>query len=229
MGISWASRNRVPSHAAWAPSAKYGGHSSSVPDPAGGDHWHRRHRVHHGGHQGKRRHLTPYVPASLPALRHDDINSAVDRSPRFFCAADGVQNDSVGIVDLFDVAGGISEEQRHDTHSGFKGLVKATMLVGVENQIASEGTIGKRRRLTNHVSGRIRPRQRQHSERAGIRDRCRQFGHRRHRRLDDRVFDPEQLTHRRSHDYHLSIRSGLQRLQPASTWTRLASSRQTLL
>ena len=162
------------------------------------------------------------MPASLPTLRHDDINSAGDCPPRLFSAADRVQNDSVGVVDLLDVAGGISPHQRHDPHTGFQGLVKATVLIGVENQIAAKRTIGERRRLTNHVSGGSGPRQRQHAERAGIRDRCRQFGHRRHRRLDDRLFNPEQLADRRSHHYHLPLRSGSQRLQPASTWTRLA-------
>jgi hypothetical protein len=139
------------------------------------------------------------VPAGLPTLRHDDIDSAGDCPPRLFGAADRVQNDSVGVVDLLDVAGGISPEQRHDPQTGFEGLVKATVLIGVENQIAAKGTIGERRRLTNHVSGGSGPRQRQHAERAGIRDRCRQFGHRRHRRLDDRLFNPEQLADRRSH------------------------------
>lgn len=55
---------------------EHGSHSASVPDPVGRDHRHRCHRVHHGGHQGERRDLTPHVPASLPPLRHDDIDSA---------------------------------------------------------------------------------------------------------------------------------------------------------
>ena len=86
-----------------------GGHAASVPDPAGRDHRHRCHRVHDGGHQGKRRDLTPHVPPGLPTLGHDDINSAGDCPPRLFGAADRVQNDSIGVVDLLDVAGGIPQ------------------------------------------------------------------------------------------------------------------------
>ncbi len=134
---------------------EHGGHAPSVPDPAGRDHRHRRHRVHDGGHQWKRRHLAPHVSPRLPPLRHDDIDSAGDRPPRLFGAADRLQNDSVGVVDLLDVAGGIPPEQRHDPQAGFEGLVEATVLIGGENQIAAEGTIGERRRLANHVSGRV--------------------------------------------------------------------------
>ena len=84
------------------------------------------------------------------------------------------------------------------------------MLIGGENQIPAKGTVGERSRLTNHVSGRCRPRQRQHAECPGIRDGCRQFGNCRHRRLDDRVFDAEQLTDWRSHQYLLLVHSGPQ-------------------
>ena len=83
------------------------------------------------------------------------------------------------------------------------------MLIGGENQIAAKGTIGERRRLANHVSCGIGPRQRQHAEPSGIRDRCRQFGHRHHRRLDDRLLNPEQFADRRSHQCHLPVCSVL--------------------
>ena len=193
----------MPSHAAWAPKREHGGHAAGVPDPAGCDHRHRCHRVHDGGHQGKRRDLTPHVPASFPTLRHDDIDAAGGRPPRLFGAAHRVQNDSVGVVDLLDITGGISPEQRHDPQTGFKGLVKATVLIGAENQISGKRAVGERRRFTNHVSRGSGPRQGQHAERPGIRDRCCQLGHRRHRGLDDRLFDPEQLADRCSHEYHL--------------------------
>ena len=134
-----------------------------------------------------------------------------------------MQDDSVGVVDLLDVAGGISPKQRHDPQTGFKGLVKTTVLIGGENQIAAKRTIGECRRLANHVSGGSGPRQRQHAERAGIRDRCRQLGHRRHRRLDDRLFNPEQLADWRSHQYHLPVRTGWQRCTSLDV-NRLASA-----
>ena len=60
-----------------------------------------------------------------------------------------MQNDPVGVVDLLDVAGRISPHERNDPHTGFKGVVEATMLIGGENQIAAKRTIGERRCLTN--------------------------------------------------------------------------------
>ena len=54
---------------------EHGCHSAGVSDPAGRDHRHRCHRVHDRRHQRQRRHLAPHVPAGLPALGHDDINS----------------------------------------------------------------------------------------------------------------------------------------------------------
>jgi hypothetical protein len=196
---------------------EYGGHSPSVADPTGGDHWYRCHRIHHGGYQGKRRNLTPHVPASLPPLRHDHIDSAGGCLPRLFRAADGVKNDSVGVVDLLDVAGGISPHERHDPQTGCEGLLETTVLIRGENQVAAERATGERRGLTNHVSGRRGPRQRQHTKGAGIRDRRREFGDRRHRRLNNRLFNPEQLAHRRPHRNHLSLHSGSRCLQAAST------------
>ena len=83
------------------------------------------------------------MPTSLPTLRHDDINSAVDRPPRLFGAADRVQNHSVRLVDLLDVPGGIPPEQRHDPQTGFEGIVEATVLIGVQNQIAAKRSIGE--------------------------------------------------------------------------------------
>ena len=70
------------------------------------------------------------MSASLPALRHDDIDSAGDRPPRLFGAADRMQHESVGVVDLLDVAGGIAQEQRHDPQTSLKSLVEATVLIG---------------------------------------------------------------------------------------------------
>ena len=122
------------------------------------------------------------MPPSLPTLRHDDVNSAGDRLPSLFGASDRTQNESARIVDPLDIASGISEKQGHDPQTGLEGLIEATVLIGGENQVAAEGTIGQRCRLANHVSDRIEPGQRHHAEPAGIRNRCRQFGRRHHRR-----------------------------------------------
>jgi hypothetical protein len=146
------------------------------------------------------------VPTSLPALCDDDINSLVGCPPGFFCARDRVENDSIGVVNPFDVTGWIAPEQRHNPQTGFEGLVESTVLIRVQDEIPSEWTVGERRCLTNHVSGGSGPRQRQCAEAPGIRDGCRQFGYRRHRRLDDGLFNVEQLTDRRSQRYHLPFR-----------------------
>ena len=92
---------------------QHGGHSPGVPDPAGRDHRHRCHRVHHCGHQGKRGHLAPHVPTGLPTLRHDDIDSAGRGPAGLVSAAHRLEHESVGVVDLLDVAGGIPD--RNDT------------------------------------------------------------------------------------------------------------------
>jgi len=78
-------------------------------------------------------------------------------------------------------------------------FIEATVLIGGENQVAAEGTIRELHRLANHVSCRIGPCQRHDAEPTGIRDRCRQFGHRHHRRQDNRLLNPEQFADRRSH------------------------------
>jgi hypothetical protein len=47
-------------------------------------------------------------------------------------------------VALLDVAGGIPPtHRRHDPENGFERLVKVTVLIGVENQIAAEVSAGE--------------------------------------------------------------------------------------
>jgi hypothetical protein len=79
------------------------------------------------------------VSTGLPTLRHDDVDSGGDCSPGLFGAADRVQDDSVGIVDLLDVGAGIAPKQRHDPQTSFQGFVEATVLVGGENEIPAKG------------------------------------------------------------------------------------------
>ena len=50
-----------------------------------------------------------------------------------------MEKNRVGVVDLLDVAGGISPHQRHDPQTGFERFVNATVLIGVEDQIAANG------------------------------------------------------------------------------------------
>jgi hypothetical protein len=101
-------------------------------------------------------------------------------------------------------------------------MVKTTVTVFGENEVAAERPRGQRRRLPNHGSDVFGPRQRQHAERAGIRDRRGQPGNRNHGRQDYRLFDPEQLAHRCAHrgypllgsTYEVGIDPGDRRSQP---------------
>ena len=87
-----------------SPKRQYGRHSPSVPDAAGRNHGNRCHRIHDGGDQRECCDLAPHMSSRLPPLGHDDVDAAVDRPPGLLGAADRVQNDPVGVVDLFDVA-----------------------------------------------------------------------------------------------------------------------------
>lgn len=122
---------------------EHGGHAASVPDTPGRDHGHRGHRVHDGGHQGKRRDAAPYVASGLPALCHDDISTAADGPPRLFGTADRLQKERVGIVDLVDVVTWIPPHQRHDPKAGVESLFEATVLIGGDDQIAAERSVGR--------------------------------------------------------------------------------------
>jgi hypothetical protein len=112
--------------------------------------------------------------------------------------------------------------KRDNAQAGVKSLVEATVTIFGENEVAAERPRGQRRRLPDHGSDVVRPRQRQHAERAGIRDRRGQPGHRDHGRQDYRLFDPEQLAHwraRRGHPvlgstYEVGIDSAERRSQP---------------
>jgi hypothetical protein len=128
------------------------GDAASVADPAGRDHRHRRHRVHHGGHQRQGRDGAPHVPAGLPALRDDHVHAGCDRSPCLLGAADRVHDNATGVVDLLDVAAGITHEERHDAQPGVKGLVKSAVAIFGENEVAAEWPRGQRRRLPYHRS-----------------------------------------------------------------------------
>jgi hypothetical protein len=104
------------------------------------------------------------------------------------------------------------------------------VLIGVEDQIAAKRTIRERRYLTNHVSGGSGPRQRQHAEYAGIRDRCRQLG------TADigactigcSIPSSSQTGVRTNSTYPSfrcpAVRSNSEFLQPAATSTRLAGA-----
>jgi len=98
-----------------------------------------------------------------------------------------------------DIAAWIPQHKRDDPQAGFEGLVKATVMIFGENEVAAERPRGKRRRLSNDGSGVCRPRERHHAERAGIRDRRGQAGNRGHGCLDDRLFNPEHFAYRRAH------------------------------
>ena len=139
------------------------------------------------------------MAARLPTLCHDYVNPAGYRSARLLSAADRVDQDGLGGVDLIDIVGGVPPHQRYDPQPGLQRLVKTAVLVRVEDQVSTEGTVGERCRLADHVSGRRRPREGQHAQPPGIRNRGRQFRHRGHRCVDDGLLDPEHLAHRCPH------------------------------
>jgi hypothetical protein len=126
--------------------------SAGVTDSAGRDHRHRRHRVHHGGHQRQGGDTPPHVAAGLPALRDDHVHAGRGRPARLLGSSHRVQDDPAGIVDLLDVAAGVTQEKRHDPQAGVKGLVEATVTILGENEVAAKRPRGQRRGLPHHRS-----------------------------------------------------------------------------
>jgi hypothetical protein len=51
-----------------------------------------------------------------------------------------------------DVAARIAPDERDDPQAGLEGLLKATVILFGENEVAAERPSGQRRRLTNHGS-----------------------------------------------------------------------------
>ena len=173
--------------------------SAGVTDPASRDHRHRRHRVHHSGHQRQCRDPTPHVPAGLPALRDNHVHAGRYRPPCFLGAPDRVHDNPPGVVHRLDITAGIPPHKRDDPQAGLKGRLKAAVMIFGENEVAAERPRRQRRRLTNDGSGVIGPCERHHAERAGIRDRSGQPGNGGHGCLDDWLFNPEYLAYRRGH------------------------------
>jgi hypothetical protein len=93
------------------------------------------------------------VPAGLPALRNDHVHAGRDCPPRLVCTADRVHNDSPGVMHLLDVAARITQKERHDPQAGLKSLVKATVMIFGENEVAAKRPSGQRRCLTDDGSG----------------------------------------------------------------------------
>jgi hypothetical protein len=100
-------------------------------------------------------------------------------------------------VHRLDVAAGIPPHERDDPQAGLKVLVKATVVIFGEYEVAAERPRGQRRRITHDGSGVIGPGERHHAERANVRDRRGQPGNGGHGCLDDRSFNPEHLDYDR--------------------------------
>jgi hypothetical protein len=137
------------------------------------------------------------VPACLPALRDDDVHSRSGCSSRFLGTADRVHHKASGVMYRVDIAGGIAQQERDDSQTSGKRLIESTVLIGGENEVAGNGPLGERRRFAKDLSGVIGPPQRHAAQGTGIGDRGGQAGIGGHRSLDDRVFDSQQLAHRR--------------------------------
>jgi hypothetical protein len=67
-------------------------------------------------------------------------------------SADRVHDNPPGVVHALDVAAGITHEKRDNAQAGVKGLVKATVTIFGENEVAAERPRGQRRRLPDHGS-----------------------------------------------------------------------------
>jgi hypothetical protein len=132
-------------------------------------------------------------------LRDDHIHAGRDSPPGLLGTADGEHDDSPGVVHGLDVAAWIPQHERDDPQAGFEGLVKATMLILGENEVAAERPLGQLRRLAHDGTGVGRPGERHHVERAGIRDRRGQRGNRGHGGRDDRLLHPEHFAYWRAH------------------------------
>jgi len=174
------------------------GDAASVADPAGRDHRYGRDGVDHRWHQRKRCDAPRHVAARLPSLRDDHVDTASHGAPCLLGAADRVHDEPSGVVHRVDIAPGVAPEERHDPQARRECLIDAAVLIEGENEVPGKRPVGERSGLTDHLSGVIGPPQPQRAEATGIRDRGGQAGIDRQRRLDDRVFNAEQLAHRRA-------------------------------
>ena len=189
----------MPSHAAWAPKASTAATPRASPIPPAaitGTGATASTTAGTNGSVATVPHTCP--PASQPCAT-TTFYAGRDRPPCLLGAPDRVHDDSPGGVHRLDVVAGIPRHKRDDPQAGLEGLVETAVMIFGENEIAAERPRGQRRRLTNDGSGVSGPRERQHAERAGSRDRRSQPGNGGHGCLDNRSFNPEHLAYRRGH------------------------------
>ena len=120
--------------------------------------------------------LPQTCPPAFPALRDDHVHAGRDCPPGLLGAADRGHDDSPGGVHRLDVAVRISPEKRDDPQAGVKGLVKATVVIFGENEVAAERRVVSAAVSRTTRSASSDQRQHHHAERAGIRDRRGQPG-----------------------------------------------------
>jgi len=146
------------------------------------------------------------VSAGLPSLRNDRVRTRVDGVERSRRASDRPQHDATRVVDAVGVRPAVAPGEREHVRAG---LDAGLDLVGrvddrrrlVEDEGDAERPVRALARFPDQLAGTVGvlPGDREHPERAGVRDRRREFGAggRTDGRLDDRVLDAEQGTERR--------------------------------
>ena len=143
----------MPSHAAWAPRASTAATPRASPIPPAAITGTGATASTTAGISGRVATVPHTCPPAFPALRDDHVRAGCDGPPCFLGSADRVHDNAPGVVDLLDVAAGITPEKRDDPQAGLKGLVKPTVVIFGENEVAAERPRGQRRRLTNDRAG----------------------------------------------------------------------------
>jgi hypothetical protein len=131
---------------------EHGRDSSGVANPAGRDHRHRRYGVDHRRDQRQRRDGTQHVPAGLPALGNDHIDSTADCASRLLGTCHRVQHETSGIMQTANVGRWVApvNETMRSPASGASG--RRALLIPGENEIPTEGAICQRFCLDDHRS-----------------------------------------------------------------------------
>ena len=111
------------------------------------------------------------MPARLPTLGDDHIHPNRDGPLRLVSTADGVHNNPAGVVDGRHIVSRIGPHERHDPQSSVEGLIKSTVVVRGQDEVAPKRPIGESCRFTDYISGVVGPRQRHHAEAARVGDR----------------------------------------------------------
>ena len=138
-----------------SPQCQRGGEPTAVCDAAGGHDRGRCHSGHDCASERQRGDGPAHVPSRLPALRHDDIDAAIDRATRLIGAPHRVQSDCTGIMRPRDQPCGITPEEGHDGDALAKTDVELFVLGPYENQVDAKRPSSERTSLANLTTNNI--------------------------------------------------------------------------